>query len=359
MSDGLTIEPLDGLLDEVNRAHGYPALAAAVASRGGIVAAGVAGVRRAGGGDLVTLEDRFHVGSVTKPMTATLIATLVEAGLLGWDSAPADLLPEFAATLHPALRPVRLAHLLAHRGGIAAFTDDDEMTPVPSFNGSARDRRLAFAGWLLAQEPSATPIADFFYSNAGYAIAAAMAERAADRPWEDLMRERLFAPLSMASAGFGWPALLGPDQPWGHLKRGPVLDPQAPDGPYQLGPLLAPAGDVHVSVLDLAEFGRTHLRGLAGDDTLLGADTMREMHTSLGAAPWGGYGLGWAIPKCSHQHMGSAGTFLALLYLQPEHDRVYALATNAAVSQTTEASEDDAGLFSGLLAALTQRFESG
>ena len=357
MTEVPIMEPLDDLLHAVNDGHGYPALAAAVASSGGITGAATTGVRKAGGHDSVTVEDRFHVGSITKPMTATLLATLVEEGRLRWDAAPTDVLPEFAAALHPALRSVRLEHLLAHRAGIAAFTDDDEMVPVPSFDGSPRDQRLAFAGWLLLQEPSATPISDFLYSNAGYAIATAMAERAANESWEDLMRACLFTPLSLESAGFGWPALLSLDQPWGHYKRGPVLEPQEPDGPYQLGPLLAPAGDVHMTVSDLAEFGRVHLRGLAGEDTLLRAITVRRMHTSLGTAPGGGYGLGWSIAESSHNHTGSGGTFIALLLLRSEQDRVYAVAANVAASQTMEASEDDAGLLTSLVTTLIQRFE--
>lgn len=358
MREGPAVESLDGMLATVNAEHGYPALVAAVASSDGVIAMGTTGVRKAGGGDPVTVADRFHIGSITKPMTATLLATLVEEGRLGWDAAPADVLPEFAAELHPGLRSVRLEHLLAHRGGIAPFTDDAEMEPVPPFAGSPRDQRLAFAGWLLRQAPATTTLSDFSYSNAGYAIAAAMAERAADASWEDLMRTRLFGPLALRSAGFGWPALVDPTQPWGHYKRGAALEPHAPDDAYQLGPLPAPSGDVHMTVSDLAEFGRMHLRGLAGEDTLIAARTVTRMHTSLGDAPEDGYGLGWSIGEGSHNHTGSAGTFFAALLLRSRHDRVYAVAANAAASESTEASEDDSRLFTDLLSTLTQRFEA-
>lgn len=358
MTDRLAVEPLDDLLDAVNAEHGYPALVAAGASSDGPLAAGATGVRKAGGNDPVTVADRFHIGSITKPLTATVCAMLVEDGLLGWDAALADVLPEFAAALHPALRPVQLEHLLAHRAGIAPFTDDSELEPVPAFAGSPRDRRLAFTGWLLQQAPPVAPLSVFSYSNAGYAIATAMAERAAGESWEDLIRARLFTPLSLTSAGFGWPALVSSDQPWGHFKRGDSLEPQDPHGDYQLGPLLAPAGDVHVTMADLAAFGRMHLLGLAGEDTLLAHSTVRRMHTSLGDSPGGGYGLGFNIAENNHQHMGSAGTFLAVLMLRPQHERVYAVATNAAASQTIEASDDDAGLLKALLSALIEHFET-
>jgi CubicO group peptidase (beta-lactamase class C family) len=358
MSDVPAVAPLDDLLASINADHGYPALVAAVASRDRLLATGATGVRKAGGNDPVSVADRFHIGSITKPMTATLCATLFEEGRLAWDARPVDILPEFAAELHPVLRSVRLEHLLAHRAGIAPFTDDEEMAPVLAFEGTPHDRRLAFSGWLLRQEPVVTPDTEFSYSNAGYTIAAAMAERAGDVSWEDLMRSRLFAPLGLDGAGLGWPALDDPKQPWGHFKRGDSLEPQDPHGEYQLGPLHAAAGDVHMPVADLAAFGRMHPRGLAGKDILITADTVRRMHTPLGDAPGDGYGLGWSISESSHNHTGCAGTFLAVLLLRPQHGRVYAVATNAAAAQTLEGSEDDRELVTDVLSTLVQRFEA-
>lgn len=359
MSQVSTIESLDTLLAESNRAHGYPAIAAAVASSAGLLAAGATGVRKVGDPQPATVEDRFHLGSISKPMTATVLATLVEEGRLGWESTPRELFPDLAASIHPALHQVRLDHLLAHRAGIAPFTDDAEMVPLPPFTGSPRDRRFAFAAWLLRREPAATPVSDFHYSNAGYTIAAAMAERVADRPWEALVRERFFAPLRMASADFGWPAAANPNQPWGHRKTGPTFVPHPPDDAYQLAPLLTPAGDVHATMPHLAAFGRMHLRGLAGEATPLRAETVERLHTPLGTIEGGdhGIGLGWGIAESGHQHSGSAGTFFALLVVRPEHDRVYAFATNAAASDAVAANEDDANLAKGLLAALIERFE--
>lgn len=348
------VASLDELLDAANRTHGYPAIVAAVADKDAILAAGATGVRKVGGEDRATVRDRFHLGSISKPMTATVVAALVEDGALGWGTAPSDLFPDPAAEIHPALRGVRLDHLLAHRSGLRPFTDDEEFLAVPPADGPPRLQRSAFARWLLRQEPASVPGAAFAYSNAGYAVAAALAEQATDQEWERLVRDRLFAPLPMAGAGFGWPALHHPDQPWGHRKSGQVSTPQPPDGPYQLGPSMAPGGDVHASVLDLAAFGRMHLRGLAGEDSLLRADTVRALHTPLGG---GEYGLGWAVTEDSHNHSGSTGTFLALLYLRPDRNRVYAFATNAAASETMAASEDDAALLKGVLASLIERFE--
>ena len=66
-------------------------------------------------------------------------------------------------------------------------------------------------------DPPGSPIGEFSYSNAGYLVAAAMAEKLTGQSWETLMGERLFAPLGMSSAGV-W----GAGHPgWG----GPALEP--------------------------------------------------------------------------------------------------------------------------------------
>ena len=47
---------------------------------GELIASGAVGTRRAGTNDPVTIDDRFHIGSDTKAMTALIAATLVEEG---------------------------------------------------------------------------------------------------------------------------------------------------------------------------------------------------------------------------------------------------------------------------------------
>ena len=76
-----------------------PGLAIAAADEDGLIAWGVAGVRAADGDDPIRRDDRFHVGSLTKAMTATLAARLVERGLLRWDSTVQEVSPVVAAGL--------------------------------------------------------------------------------------------------------------------------------------------------------------------------------------------------------------------------------------------------------------------
>ena len=87
----------DGRMQEVvanvQARHDVPALGAIVVFNGMIADQAVAGVRAVESSAAVTLSDKWHVGSITKAMTATLAAVLVEQSLLSWDTTPADVWP--------------------------------------------------------------------------------------------------------------------------------------------------------------------------------------------------------------------------------------------------------------------------
>jgi CubicO group peptidase (beta-lactamase class C family) len=138
---------------------------------------------------------------------------------------------------------------------------------------------------------TAEPTAGFLYSNLGYVIAGAMAEKAADAAWEDLMKKLIFEPLGMTGVGFGGVGTPGQiDQPWPHLANG---KPAAGNGPaVDNPPVLGPAGTVHCRLSDWAKFVADQLRGERGEPALLKTETYRKLH----APPFpGGYALGWGI----------------------------------------------------------------
>src|SRR5262245_41637300 len=109
-------------LDEVLRPYlaryELPAVAAAVVQDGQIVAAGAVGTRRAGADIPVPINDRFHLGSDTKAMTALLVGMLVEAGKLRWDATVAEVLPDLAEKMDAGLQRVTVEQLLSHTSGI-------------------------------------------------------------------------------------------------------------------------------------------------------------------------------------------------------------------------------------------------
>jgi CubicO group peptidase (beta-lactamase class C family) len=301
---------------------GLPALAVAVIRSDGIDAA-VVGRRRLDSDEPAQERDRFHLGSNTKAMTATLAAILVERGLIAWDTRAGE-----ALSIDQAHPDVTLTTLLTHAAGVRPLEEDEELAALNLAPGSPTEQRLMTARILLEDEPAFAPGTAHRYSNGGYAIAAAMLEQVADTPWEALISTEIFEPLGM-DATLGWPARHGAPQPWGHTDEGGELRPHDPDGSYRLGAEAAPAGDVNASIRSYAEFVRMHLRGLQGIPGLVGVETFRHLHTADQ-----GYAYGWGVQQfegtTTSVHSGSADTFYAVVVLQAERDLAVAAVTNAA-----------------------------
>jgi CubicO group peptidase (beta-lactamase class C family) len=321
---------LSDLLEQARSDLGLPAVAAAWVEGATIVEQAAVGVRKTGGNDEVCLEDLFHIGSVTKSMTATMIGRLVEEGVIEWQDTVGSVLGEL--DMRPEYRPVTLEQLLAHRGRIPpiTFLDRPVMERINALAGGPTEQRSAYVAEVLQEQPLAPGVE---YSNAGYVVAALMAERRSAATWEQLIQDKVFAPLGMRSAGIGWPATENrPDQPRGHYSEAGGFRPQGIDE-YPRGACLSPAGDVHCSIVDLARYGSVHLAGLRGRDSLVKSATIRRLHTppADGGAPYAG---GWSIDRAGdgtemHWHNGSAGTFYAMVAIFPEDDAVFALTANA------------------------------
>jgi D-alanyl-D-alanine carboxypeptidase len=270
-------ERLIEILEETCQETGAPAVAGIVVTHDAVVAQAAAGVRRLGRDTPVTLESEFHTGSNAKAMTATICASVVRRGLLRWATTPLEVFPELGGSILPAYEEITLEMLLRHMAGIPPYTDDEtEDFVVPDWKGVPIEQQVTFfAKWLLQERvPVNEPGTQFSYSNAGYSIAAAMAEAATGQSWEEMLQAYLFNPLGMeAVAGKGWPALHDPSQPWGHYVRDGEIIPQHPDGEYQLEPFLAPAGDVSTSISAYGRFLQMNLRGLQGGESFLPSET--------------------------------------------------------------------------------------
>jgi len=275
------------ILESLRYALDLPALAGAIVTDSGTTAVAAVGSRRWGGPADVTVDDRFHLGSNAKAITATLIGVLVDEGRLAWTTTLAEAFPELAATMRPEYRDVTVRDLLSHGSGLMRDAR-------PRFDqGTPRQQRVALVAWALAQVPVA-PRGTFSYSNVGYAVAGAIAERVADAAFEDLLPAKVLQPLGITTAGFGpmgTPGLL--DQPLQHTgSHAPVEPVPGADNP----PVITPAGRLHMSIGDWAKFATWVLAAEAGHQTLLQPATARALTDSAVAVPGNGaYALGWGV----------------------------------------------------------------
>ncbi len=273
--------------------HKVPAMAVAVIEGERLTKLGAAGIRARGDEAKVELDDVWHLGSCTKAMTATLCARLVEQGKLKWDSKVGDVFTDQAEQIHAEWRDVTLVQLLSHRASMSAIPPLPLWLKLVGHDGNRDAREMLLSGRWLKSAPAHAPGSKWEYSNAGFMLAGLMAERAADKDWETLMREQLFEPLGMKSAGFGAPGSADMiDQPRGHNAFGIAMKPgKGADNPRGLGP----AGTVHCSLRDWSKFIALHLQGARGDCKSLTAESLQRLHAPQPIDDKSAYALGWIV----------------------------------------------------------------
>jgi CubicO group peptidase (beta-lactamase class C family) len=304
-----------------------PALAGAIVLPDGRCFSGVVGVRRTGSSVAATPRDSWHLGSNTKAMTATLIGILIDDGKLKFESTIAEIFPELAPGLPERMRGVTVEQLMNHRaglphdptGGWGRFMDASSLT----------QQRLAAVRAIAGESKLIDPGTRFEYSNWGYVILSAMAEKVTGHRWERLIRERLFTPLGMQHVGIGGMGTPGMiDQPWPH-RNGKPTDMNGPgvDNP----PVMAAAGEVNCPITEWAKYVANELRGHRGEPNLLSSETFRRLHTP---APGETYAGGWGcVPRAwakglTYSHNGSNTMNFSVAWLAPTRGVAFLACTN-------------------------------
>ena len=321
---------LSAMLEEVRKAHDTPALVAAVVSSEGLLAEGVVGVRDVTAETRATLQDLWHIGSITKSFTSTLASRLADQEVIEWDAELADFLDVAEGTPYQA---VLLSSLATHSSGLAANPPMAWFTDTRQSKLSLPEQRLEVISDMLRQEPQSSPGTQLLYSNAGYMTLGTVLEQATGQSWEELVQKHVLGPLKLKSAGFGAPGSLTKiDQPRGHVAGADLKLTPVPggDNPAALGP----AGTLHMSVYDLASYAQEHLKGELGHGTLLDHDTYRRLHKG----GLGNYGFGWVDNKEAWAgfrraiwHNGSNTMWYAMVALIPEADRAFAIVSNGSI----------------------------
>lgn len=323
---------ISSLLAPVIQKHNVPGMAAAVVRKGETVALGAAGVRTRGKPDKVASADRFHIGSDTKAMTAMLCGILVDDGKLKWDQTLGETFPDLKESMNTQYQAVTLEQLLTQRGGAPGALEKDPLwLKLWEQKGTPTSARRLLLQGVTSKPPEATPGEKYIYSNAGYSIAGHMAEKVGGKSWEDLMREKIFRPLGMATAGFGAPGTRSKNnQPRGHKADGTPVEPgPGADNPVAIGP----AGIVHCSLGDWAKFVTCNLP--SAKKKLVKPETLEKLHTPVPGDP--PYAMGWIVD--SNQpwaggpaltHAGSNTMWFAVAWLAPAKDFAVLVACNQA-----------------------------
>lgn len=260
---------------------------------------------------------QYRIGSITKTFTAVLVLRLRDEGLLDLGDPLEKYLPG------TGVGEATIAQLLAHTAGLAAET------PGPWWERTPGSLRPELSD-VLGEQPSLHPVGRIHhYSNPGYTLLGALVEEVRGAPWEEVLRREVLEPLSLhrtsgapqAPHAGGWAV-----HPW--------ADVMMPEPAEDLG-RMAPAGQLWSTTGDLARFA---VFLAAGDDRVLGADSLREMRTPAAPleaedlASGDSYGLGLQVLCRSDRilvgHSGSLPGFMAALVVGVEDDVSAVVLTN-------------------------------
>lgn len=159
-------------------------------------------IYEAGFGDAVmewdvpnTPDTKFRIGSVTKQFTAALVLQQVEEGTIDLDGTIRDYLPEYPAGQGDA---VTIHHLLSHTSGIPSYTGFPDMEAFKRDPFEPDSFITRFQDLELEFEPGS----EWRYSNSGYYLLGVILERVTGTPYDELLRERLLAPLGLDDTGY-------------------------------------------------------------------------------------------------------------------------------------------------------------
>jgi CubicO group peptidase (beta-lactamase class C family) len=331
---------LNSVLDPIRTKYNLPSLAGAIFTTDGIVEMSAVGVRKAGTDIAVTTHDLWHLGSDTKMMTAALAGTFVAEGKLAWDDKIISFFPELGDRLPAQMWNVTLAQVLAHQAGLKENLDWRALAQ----SGSLTEQRLT-AAQIALTSPAYQP-GTYHYANTDYVVVGAILEKIGGKPWEDLIRERVFRPLGMTSVGFGGLGTTGQiDQPWPHFESGLPVSENGPlvDNPEVMGP----AGTVHCTITDWAKFLIDQLRGATGTRALLPPEIYQAMQTPV-PNPHDWYGYGWSVcykPWAGGNaltHAGSNNLNFAVCWLAPEKKFGVLVCSNQGGDTVRQACDDAA-----------------
>lgn len=327
------LDKLPQLLGQRIRKYSVPGASLAILRGSRVVATAASGVTSLETKIPVSDQTLFQIGSITKPMTASLIMQLVDEGEVDLDTPVQRYLPGFRVADLTVARQVTLRHFLSHQSGI----DGDFF--VDAGRGDDNSQRLLEMATMM---PSLFPIGErLSYCNLGFVALGRIIEEVYGMPWDDVIRERLFDPLGMEQAftrpedGIRFSCAIG------HVPSRRRQDVWYPTRvPYLSTGQKAAGATPTMTATDLLRFARMHMDGgknERGDKVLLARSVNAMQKRQIRVPkyfPAGltGWGLGWMLMDLGgrrvYGHDGGTIGQNSFLRIVPEKNLAVALLTN-------------------------------
>jgi CubicO group peptidase (beta-lactamase class C family) len=288
---------LDPYITDTMKKTKVPGLAVAVVYKGQVVFIKGYGCRKLGEPGKVNADTVFEIASLSKPLSSTIVASLVGTGDVSWDDPIQALDPNFELSNRAASAQVTLRDLFSHRSGL------------PTDSGDFLED-LGYSRPEILEKMRLVPLVGQFretyhYSNFGLTEAGIAAAMKTGKTWEELAHERLFSKIGMRSTSSRFSDYdNNPNKASLHYLR---------DGKYRNlfvreADSEAPAGAVSSNVRDLAKWVQLQLNdGSFDGEQVVDRRALEETHKpqicSSGPGPYppGGcpgnhfYGLGFNV----------------------------------------------------------------
>ena len=334
--------------DAIRKAAGVPGMAITIVEDGRVTLARGFGVRRLGSPAAVDADTIFMTGSTGKAMTTAALATLVDAGKLGWDDRVVDRLPGFQMYDPYVTREMTVRDLLVHRSGLGLGAGDLLFVPRGKLSRAEIVRRLRFI------KPATSFRSGYAYDNILYTVAGALIEAVSGQAYEDYMREHVFRPAGMLRSTadpqrrFATVNRAQPHARIGGAVRG-LGEQGVLDERDQLGQSSAPAGLLAISANDMAKWLQLQLaRGKLPNGGRLFSETQSaEMWKPVTIEPIGPtppelegiqptfqqYALGWEVRDYAGAkmvwHAGGVFGFVTSVVMIPEKNIGFMVVINS------------------------------
>jgi CubicO group peptidase (beta-lactamase class C family) len=282
-----TVAELQSRIEAIMEQQKVPSVGIALVHRDSVIWMAGLGKQDVASNTAASTGTLYRIGSTSKAFVPLLLLLMEQEGKLSLDDPVSKYAPEIQyQNPWEATDPVLIVHLLEHTAGWDDLSLRDyghsDSTPISLKEGLDYTPRTRTSRWRPGTRVS--------YSNSGPSVAAYIAEKLEARPFEELVRERLFTPIGMPTATYlRDPAL-----------RDRMATLYRADGvtPYPYWHVLQrPAGSINASPIDMAAYVRFLLnRGAVDGKQLLPAATIEAMERprSSGTAKAGltvGYGL--------------------------------------------------------------------
>lgn len=262
----------------------------------------------------------FEIGSVTKTMTAALLADLIVKGEVTLDDPLTKLLPAGTKVATFDGEPILLKHVVTHTSGLPPLPLRMAVTDMRNPYATLTEKQLldSLAELKLTTKPGTA----YVYSNfATMVLSYALAKRAG-KDFETLLKERLLTPLGMADSFVTQPPQ-GVRLAIGHMSNG--LATLNWDFPVDM----AGVGGVRATLPDMVRYAQAQLWPADNDLGRAIALTQKEV-LKVGAARMG---MNWELapdPAQGLAHGGGTGGYAAYTMIDRKNGRAVVLLSDTA-----------------------------